>query len=196
MAETSDVTLESPKGQAIDRDLLKPFGVKKLMLNQKRAGCCCSNETCCCPPNNEFDIVDGKKKALYSIEESSCCCRYFCMNCRASHGKITTSGDHKTSLVEYDRPLRCKPVPCFPCCNQLMTFTDGKGTYLGEATVPCYFFIPTIVVKDENKKPIYNVHQVEMIVAGTLGKKMIDEIMMNARRDSNLFLMNHAMMLE
>ena len=66
----------------------------------------------------------------------------------------------------------------------------------GEATVPCYFFIPTIVVKDENKKPIYNVHQVDMIVAGTLGKKMIDEIMMNARRDSNLFLMNHAMMLE
>ena len=89
-----------------------------------------------CEANNEFHIVDGKKKAFYSVEKSSCCCRYCCANCRQSTGMIATAGEHKSHLVEYERPLRCMPAPFCCCCNQLMTFKDGQGAYLVIAVGP------------------------------------------------------------
>jgi len=134
---------------------------QEFLIAQTRKGC--FQECCGCEANSQFKFyVNGQHTAMIE-EQSSCMMRFCCGNARPWQTKMALGqSDDLTnlaSIVNFERPFRCKAGPCKCCCFQEVKTTDPSGALLGGIKEQFWCCVPKFTVYGPDQQPVYDVHQ-------------------------------------
>jgi len=130
--------------ESIYSGLLAPL--PSLYIMQTKRGCI--QELMGCDAKSEFLIAtkeDQKAVQFYGLEESSFMMRLCCKNQRPLTMNIHKGENGEgPKMLKFDRPYRCMPAACKPCCQQEINVSDAAtGSVVGSAKEGSCYICPT-----------------------------------------------------